>query len=111
MRVCVCVCVCVLWRTWCWHRNCLQEAAVPGGAPLADALCSLPVCCEAGRHAHTHLHAHTHFREEDPPLGVSLIRQFIEFCQQEPSIKRVSSAVYTQFTKAGQLVNFKDVNK
>lgn len=59
MRVCVCVCVCVLWRTWCWHRNCLQEAAVPGGAPLADALCSLPVCCEAGRHAHTHLHAHT----------------------------------------------------
>lgn len=53
------MCVCVLWRTLCWHRNCLQEAAVPGGAPLADALCSLPVCCKAGRHTHTHLHTHT----------------------------------------------------
>ncbi len=56
---CVSVNVCVLWRAWCWHRNCLQEAAVPGGAPLADALRSLPVCSEAGRHARTHIHTHT----------------------------------------------------
>lgn len=56
--------VCVLLRAWCWHRNCLQETAVPGGAPLADSLRSLPVCCEAGRHAHKHTHtlACTHTR-------------------------------------------------
>lgn len=51
--------VCVVEGLGCWHRDCLQEAAVPGGAPLADALRSLPVCCEAGRQARTHLHAHT----------------------------------------------------
>ena len=46
---------------WCWHRNCLQEAAVPGGAPLADS--PLTSCVLRGRQAraqtHTHLHAHT----------------------------------------------------
>lgn len=52
--------MCVLWRTRCWHRNCLQEAAVPGGAPLAGDLHSLPVCCEAGTRAHTCMHAHLH---------------------------------------------------
>ena len=51
--------MCVVEELGCWHRDCLQEAAVPGGAPLADAPRSLPVCCEAGRHARTHSHAHT----------------------------------------------------
>lgn len=52
--------MCVLWRAWCWHRNCLQEVAVPGGDLLADAFLSLPVCCEEGRHVHKHTCMHRH---------------------------------------------------
>ena len=61
----MCVCVC-MWMDVRVVQNLVLAEKLSSGSgssmPLADALDSLPVCCEAGRHTqnHTHMHARTH---------------------------------------------------
>lgn len=56
----VCVCVCVfVWRAWCWHRGCLQEAAVPCHWQTLSVhfLCAAR---QSGTRVDTRMHTHSH---------------------------------------------------